>query len=652
MGLHRQKIKAFMLMVSILIVAVFAGVFALRTTAASISLSTTLDFRSEASQTNNSYGYAWNKDTKTLTLTNFSMVLNTAKDTAIHLPADSTIYLPEGTKNEIVLPESTAILESFFGVRCEGNLTITGKGSLSVRLEQNAARLYGIATNIGKLTIDGSCVNVETAVSLLPATKTEANNRSIAIIAAGKESVFSVKNGASVIALSNGINQTNASAKGNVDAYGVAASKITVENATVFGQVNLSTHAGSGSLMTAGIRADETISISGNSAVSASNACEFSENTPALWGKINFDETSMLLQNMLHAPDAERERYGQSDTAKPMSIGTEATFTAYEGKTYASAEALSSAHSEYTFLGWFDEKGIPYAGELGKAYTAKWAKNGAPLFYGPLDLTNSAPTQSNKEYGYAWDAQTKTLTLSNFHLYAPEGGLGLLLPDGATVVLEANTTSSILADGLTDKGINAAIYTNGTVTFKGQGAVSAKGGDVLQLSVTVVTGMYGSFTVDGPLMHLYGAEINHPGSVGFYIPANGTVVFKEGSLYAYGAGRAGMLSAGATLSVPKKATMKAGNESADLVLSEFDIKNKEKHLSIFEPAQSGTNDSADPDKEGFLKGELGRIVLLIGFVGISVGAVAFFGSLKKKKASEKPSSEGENEAQDKNQSEN
>lgn len=638
MGLRRQKIKALMLAASILIAAVFAGVFALRTTAASISLSTTLDFRSEASQTNNSYGYAWNKDTKTLTLTDFSMVLNTAKDTAIHLPADSTIYLPEGTKNEIVLPESAASTMSFYGIRCEGNLTIEGKGSLSVKLLQPRDRIFGIYLNEtqgARLTVKESIVSVEVATT---------PSYCYGVYVSGD---VALKDGASVFASAAGVSANLSNA---ARACGLYAASLSVQNATVYGKVGASSNEGGGNLYAAGLCAN-TVSITGIGAVSASNACEFSENTPALWGKINFDETSMLLQNMLHAPDAERERYGQSDAAKPLSIGTEATFTAYEGKTYASAEALSSAHSEYTFLGWFDERGLPYAGELGKAYTAKWAKNGAPLFYGPLDLTNSAPTQSNKAYGYAWDAQTKTLTLSNFNLYAPEGGLGLLLPDGATVVLEANTTSSILADGLTDKGINAAMYTNGAVTFKGQGTMYAKGGAVSQLDVTVVTGMYGSFTVDGPLMHLYGAEINHPGSVGFYVPANGAVAFKEGSLNAYGAGRAGMMSAGATLSVPSKATMKAGNESADLVLSSFDMKNKEKYLSIFEPAQTGTNGPTDSDK-GFFKGELGRVLLLIGFVGVSVGAVAFLGSLKKKKASEKPSSESENETQNENQSEN
>lgn len=638
MGLRRQKIKALMLAASILIAAVFAGVFALRTTAASISLSTTLDFRSEASQTNNSYGYAWNKDTKTLTLTNFSMVLNTAKDTAIHLPADSTIYLPEGTKNEIVLPESAASTMSFYGIRCEGNLTIEGKGSLSVKLLQSRDRIFGIYLNETQgahLTVKESTVSVEVATTPSYCYGVYVSGDAV------------LKDGASVFASAAGVSANLSNA---AQTCGLYAASLSVQNATVYGKVGASSNEGGGNLYAAGLCAN-TVSITGIGAVSASNACEFSENTPALWGKINFDETSMLLQNMLHAPDAERERYGQSDAAKPLSIGTEATFTAYEGKTYASAEVLTSPHSEYTFLGWFDERGLPYAGELGKAYTAKWAKNGAPLFYGPLDLTNSAPTQSNKEYGYAWDAQTKTLTLSNFNLYAPEGGLGLLLPDGATVVLEANTTSSILADGLTDKGINAAIYTNGAVTFKGQGTMYAKGGAVSQLDVTVVTGMYGSFTVDGAAVHLYGAEINHPGSVGFYVPANGAVAFKEGSLNAYGAGRAGMMSAGATLSVPSKATMKAGNESADLVLSSFDMKNKEKYLSIFEPAQTGTNGPTDSDK-GFFKGELGRVLLLIGFVGVSVGAVAFLSSLKKKKASEKPSSESENETQNENQSEN
>lgn len=644
MSRYRQKTKAFMLMVSILFVAVFAGFFALRTTAAVISLPTPLDFvnKIKDSQTNHSYGYAWNKETKTLTLTNLSMVLNTAEDTAFYLPADSTIYLPEGTKNEILLPESAASTMSFYGIKCEGNLTIEGKGSLSIKLLQPRERAYGIYIDKedgANLTIKESFVSVEVA---------RTPSYCFGIFVRGG---LLVQNGASLISSAAGV---SANIPYAAQACGIYTASLVVQNATAFGKVGASANEGGGALVTAGINVSTTVSVLESGAVTASNENDFSDKSPALWGTVERTASCIEQNATLHGSN----QYAQTDASMPLSIGTAATFTAYEGKTYASPKVLSSPYSEYIFLGWFDERGVQYQGELGKAYTAKWAKGDAPLFYGALDLSNNAPSTSDSDYGYAWNADTKTLTLSNFKLYAPEGGLGLVLPDGATVVCEANTISEIYAEGLTDKGINAAIYTNGAVTFKGQGTMYAKSGKITQQeqsALTVAAGIYGSFTVDGPALHLFGGELSHPGSVGFYVPVGGKVVFEEGSLNAqgYGLGRAGMLSSGATFTTANKSTIKVGNESADIVLQGgFHMQNKERYLYVFKDAQADAN-GGEGDGSGFFT--LGRVLLLVGLVGIGVGAVAFLGSLKKKKRNAETALHSENEtfvqAQDENQNE-
>ncbi|MBO5790506.1 MAG: hypothetical protein J6R40_05060 [Clostridia bacterium] len=593
-----QKRYALALAAMLMFAAVLTAFLALRTTAATINLQNPLDFRGENdSYSNAAFGYAWDGDTKTLTLSDFSMRLNTAQYNAIFLPAGATIYLEEGSENEILLPQSDTVREIFYGVRCEGDLTIKGAGSLSVKLAQSATRLYGIYTE-GNLTVDGSIVEVETAAAALKETESEAKNRSVGILVAGQDGVFLAKGGASVFAFSGGVNQTKAGVGGNVDAYGIAASKVTVQNATAFGKVGASVNEGSGSLITAGARAD--LFVIENGAVTAQNENDFSAKTPALWGAVA-ENASLIVQNAdLH----DSVLYEQIDSTLPVSVGTQATFKAYEGKTYEGPEALSSPYSEYTFLGWFDEKGKPYRGELGKTYTAKWQKGNTPVFYGTLDFSENAPSQSDSFFGYAWDSESKTLTLSGLCLYAPEGGAGLVLPAGATVICETGTISEIRADGLTQGGINAGVYAQGLVTFKGQGTLYAKGGTVPPMGTNAACGIYGSFTLTGPTLHLFGGELDFYGSVGFYAPIDATVAFESGSLHAYGKGRAGMLGENATFTAPQKATIKAGDESADLKLDGFTRSCSQKYLSVFVETVQNQGDQPQT-KDGFLRARAG-----------------------------------------------
>ena len=106
-----------------------------------------------------------------------------------------------------------------------------------------------------------------------------------------------------------------------------------------------------------------------------------------------------------------------------------------------------------------------------------------------------------------------------------------------------------------------------------------------------------------------------------------------------------MLGENATFTAPQKATLKAGNESADLKLDGFTRSCAQKHLSVFVEVTSNQGDQSQT-KGGFLAGEGGRILLLLLFIGVSVGVVAFVGSRKKKKASEATVEQNQDENSD------
>ncbi len=86
----------------------------------SAHVSSGLDLRSSDSA--NGTGWAWDSSTKTLTLSGITLASN--EDVAIWLPAGSTIALAAGTQN---------IINSWSdSIRCNGDLSITGSGSLFI----------------------------------------------------------------------------------------------------------------------------------------------------------------------------------------------------------------------------------------------------------------------------------------------------------------------------------------------------------------------------------------------------------------------------------------------------------------------------------------------------------------------------------------
>ena len=97
-------------------------------------------------------GYAWDQETKTLTLSGFKMDLSSLNEgeTAIHLPEGAKIKLISGTDNTIIVNgnEEKAL-------RSEGGLLIYGGGSLFINNQK------GIAVDAGnELTIANSAVTI------------------------------------------------------------------------------------------------------------------------------------------------------------------------------------------------------------------------------------------------------------------------------------------------------------------------------------------------------------------------------------------------------------------------------------------------------------------------------------------------------------
>ena len=99
----------------------------------------------------------WDADTKTLTLNGVNFTTTAA--IAVKLPAGSTIVLAEGTTNTITGGNSAS--EDCYGIYAEGNLTISGSGTLNVTAGNASSRSCGIyaGSNTDKaLTISSGTV--------------------------------------------------------------------------------------------------------------------------------------------------------------------------------------------------------------------------------------------------------------------------------------------------------------------------------------------------------------------------------------------------------------------------------------------------------------------------------------------------------------
>lgn len=104
-------------------------------------------------------GWDWDPGTSTLTLSGLGLYVSgvnlRAQPGALILPAGSTIALTEGSENSIVLDLSSCNADNAYGIYCNGPLTITGAGRLSVEIvNTNARRSCGISA-LGDITIQG-----------------------------------------------------------------------------------------------------------------------------------------------------------------------------------------------------------------------------------------------------------------------------------------------------------------------------------------------------------------------------------------------------------------------------------------------------------------------------------------------------------------
>ena len=100
------------------------------------------------------------------------------------------------------------------------------------------------------------------------------------------------------------------------------------------------------------------------------------------------------------------------------------------------------------------------------------AAAGAAPITDPLDLTGSVDPASGE--GWAWDAGTKTLTLSGLNLAVMDDFDAIWLPDGARVVLVTGSENSI-SSGSGGSGI----YCDGSLVITGQGKISIQPGEAI-----------------------------------------------------------------------------------------------------------------------------------------------------------------------------
>ena len=123
--------------------------------AATTTRTSTLDLRSLPTQNNSDEGWAWNADTKVLTLSGIN--LSTASKTGLNVPANTTVVLVGDNRIE-----STSVgSDGSDGIYSyDGGLSIIGGNSDSLTVaggaSTNSNNSYGINIRSGNLTIDGN----------------------------------------------------------------------------------------------------------------------------------------------------------------------------------------------------------------------------------------------------------------------------------------------------------------------------------------------------------------------------------------------------------------------------------------------------------------------------------------------------------------
>lgn len=244
-------------------------------------------------ESNEDEGWSWNAADKTLTLRDFLLMQEDDALLGIQLPADSTLVLA-GEGGNLLSGAGT----SGCGIQAEGNLTITGEGTLMITLanEEPAGALQGIQCT-GDLTFDltdsqsggvmvivgpvaeGDCLGIaaggDIAVSggniVTMAGGAEGGGRSAGIRAIGD------------ITVSGGMLVSVAGLGGAPGSQGLYGKNVTVEGGLVVGLSGISLDgdiAGAAGSACIGVYTENSLTVSGGAILAAANpesenACAF-----------------------------------------------------------------------------------------------------------------------------------------------------------------------------------------------------------------------------------------------------------------------------------------------------------------------------------------------------------------------------------------
>ncbi len=107
--------------------------------------------------------------------------------------------------------------------------------------------------------------------------------------------------------------------------------------------------------------------------------------------------------------------------------------------------------------------------------------------------TNSGDVWTNTAEGWSYNTATNTLTLSGVNIRsedsASEDTYGILLPDGATIVLAAGTTNYVKSgDAGTVNKVSLAIHSRGALTIEGPGRLISASGNTIEGQNSSISG--------------------------------------------------------------------------------------------------------------------------------------------------------------------
>lgn len=489
----------------------------------------------------NGPGYAYDAVSKTLTLSGIELVV--ASGDALMLPTGTTIVLAPGSRNSIVTQDGAAISADDVTIKGTGNLNliaggkdeddgVLGKGSGvyafdgGVTLEGGAnvsitAREFGISTGyLEDLVIrDGASVSVQSAgEGLFSGGDLIIDNAGGVTVAAMNYALHS--DSATKIIDSDGITVTSG-AQG-IYAEGAESDTLTVENTPLsistsscavysgdglsfvnskldlnggpsgyaIKAINVSLADCSGTLKGArGIQAQTgTIRLDGVQSLSIDAANAIDDSSLVMTGgselTIPSDSIADIPANGSWSIGADSKLTNSGELTCDGALSIEGSFTNNGLLTMREGSKIDAGSGALLAKG--DDARVVAEGDFeGSADTfAKLGKVSSALQQ-PLDFTDAE--QSPNGAGYAWDAETKTLTLDGLVLdfdgtpedTNAETAPALTLPAGSTIRLAEGSVSTISAGynvGHNGYDVNGCtIRALGDLTIKGPGRLEIDG---------------------------------------------------------------------------------------------------------------------------------------------------------------------------------